>query len=81
MLTLINPNRMRPPIAPIGLDYLAACTAAAGIQTEVLDLALADDPHKVMADYFASHSPRPRWTDSATSTTASAQRPVVPPAA
>jgi radical SAM superfamily enzyme YgiQ (UPF0313 family) len=48
---------MRPPIAPIGLDYLAACTAAAGIQTEVLDLALADDPHKVMADYFASHSP------------------------
>jgi radical SAM superfamily enzyme YgiQ (UPF0313 family) len=57
MLTLINSNRMRPPIAPIGLDYLAASAAAAGIRTEVLDLCLVDDPQKRMADYFASRCP------------------------
>ncbi|MBE0536808.1 MAG: radical SAM protein [Phycisphaerae bacterium] len=57
MLTLVNPNRMRPPIAPIGLDYLAAAAEAAGIQTEVLDLCLVDDPQKAMADYFGAHSP------------------------
>jgi len=57
MLTLINPNRMRPPIAPIGLDYLAASAAAAGIQTEVLDLCLVDDPHKAMTDYFSASTP------------------------
>jgi len=57
MLTLINPNRMRPPIAPIQLDYLASSAIAAGIPTEVLDLCLVDDSQKAMADYFSAARP------------------------
>ena len=30
MLTLINTNRMTPPIAPVGLDYMAGAARAAG---------------------------------------------------
>jgi hypothetical protein len=30
MLTLINTNRMVPPIAPVGLDYVAAAARRAG---------------------------------------------------
>lgn len=35
---LVNTNLMRPPIAPIGLDYLADALHEAGAQVEVLDL-------------------------------------------
>ena len=56
-ITLINPNRMTPPIAPIALDYLAPATRAAGIQTDILDLALVDQPDDILAQYFAGHTP------------------------
>jgi radical SAM superfamily enzyme YgiQ (UPF0313 family) len=57
MLTLINTNRMRPPVAPIGLDYVACAARQAGIATEVLDLGLAADPAAALREYFASHAP------------------------
>ncbi|MCR4415833.1 MAG: radical SAM protein [Thermoguttaceae bacterium] len=57
MLTLINTNRMKPPIAPIGLDYLATAARAAGIETDVVDLCLAGDPGQTLTDYFARHTP------------------------
>ena len=41
MLLLINANRMQPPIAPIGLDYLAAYLRVRGERVEVLDLTWA----------------------------------------
>jgi tryptophan 2-C-methyltransferase len=44
MLTLINTNRMTPPIAPIGLDYVGEAVRQAGLDVELVDLALADDP-------------------------------------
>jgi len=53
MLTLINTNRMTPLIGPIGLDYIATSVQQAGIDVEVLDLGLADDPAKAMQDYFS----------------------------
>lgn len=44
MLTLINANRMLPPIAPIGLDYVAGAARRAGLTVEVLELGLAERP-------------------------------------
>ncbi len=58
MLTLINANRMTPLVAPIGLDYVAGASRQAGIETEVLDLALAADPDAAVRDYFARVHPR-----------------------
>lgn len=41
---MVNPNRMRPPIAPIGLDLLGDALDRHGIPFAICDLALADDP-------------------------------------
>lgn len=54
MVTLINTNRMTPPIGPIGLDYIAPAVRAAGFRAEVLDLCLADDPRQVLDRHFAA---------------------------
>jgi len=40
MLTLVNTNRMTPPIAPVALDYLAGAARGAGIDVHLLDLCL-----------------------------------------
>lgn len=40
---LINPNTIRPLVAPIGLDYLACGLKARGFEPELLDLSFADD--------------------------------------
>ncbi len=40
---LINPNRMKPAIAPIGLDYLADSLEAAGHTARLLDLCFSED--------------------------------------
>jgi len=57
MLTLINTNRMAPLIGPIGLDYVAAAAEKAGIDVEVVDLGLADQPEKAVKDYFSTREP------------------------
>jgi radical SAM superfamily enzyme YgiQ (UPF0313 family) len=57
MLTLINTNRMLPPIAPVGLDYLAETVRRAGFEVDLLDLCLAEDHHAALAEYFAGHRP------------------------
>ncbi|MDH7568427.1 MAG: B12-binding domain-containing radical SAM protein [Armatimonadota bacterium] len=43
-LLLVNTNRMRPPVAPIGLDYVGAALRAAGHAVSLLDLCFEDDP-------------------------------------
>ena len=58
MLTLINTNRMQPPIAPVGLEYVASAAKATGLEVDILDLCLADDPIKALRDYFAACAPR-----------------------
>ncbi len=48
---------MSPPIAPIGLDYIAASARKAGIEVELLDLCLADNPDAAMKNYFSGNNP------------------------
>ena len=57
MLTLINANRMLPPIAPVGLEYVAAAARRAGLDVEILDLCLAADPAGLAAAHFARSAP------------------------
>ena len=58
MITLINTNRMTPPIAPVGLDYISAALRQSKIEVDILDLCLADDAADVvLRRYFARHSP------------------------
>ena len=42
-VAIVNTNRIRPPIAPIGLDYVAEALNTAGHHVEILDLCWADD--------------------------------------
>ncbi|MDZ7616504.1 MAG: cobalamin-dependent protein, partial [Patescibacteria group bacterium] len=56
-LTLINTNRMVPPIAPVGLDYVASAARAAGASVDVVDLCLATEPRRALRDYFTAGNP------------------------
>ena len=51
-IALVNTNRIKPPIAPIGLEYVAEALNAAGHDIEVLDLCWADDWNAAIADFF-----------------------------
>jgi len=57
MLTLINANRMIPPIAPIGLDYVAGAARRAGLEVELVDLCLAGDTAAALAAALAERRP------------------------
>ena len=57
MVTLINANTMTPPIAPIGLDYIGSVLKKAGYEVELLDLCLAEEGEKCVADYFSTAAP------------------------
>jgi tryptophan 2-C-methyltransferase len=52
-IALINGNRIRPPIAPIGLDYVAEAVQAAGHHPVVLDLCWESDRDGAVARFFA----------------------------
>ena len=54
---LINTNRMKPPIAPLALDYLGAALRAAGHEPRLLDLCWESDAAAAVAGAFAG--PRP----------------------
>ncbi len=55
-IALINTNRMQPPIAPIGLDYVAEALGAAGHSIELLDLAWEENPQASIESFFAKAS-------------------------
>jgi radical SAM superfamily enzyme YgiQ (UPF0313 family) len=58
MLVLINTNTMRPPIAPIGIDYVAGAVRKTGYQVDVVDLCLSDESEMMLRQYFATHDPK-----------------------
>ncbi len=53
-VALVNTNRITPPIAPIGLEYVAEALSAAGHQPEILDLCWEDRPASAIARFFAN---------------------------
>jgi len=57
MLVLINTNTIIPPIAPVGLDYVASGAKSLGVETEVLDLCLVADKQKSLEKFFSDKNP------------------------
>lgn len=54
---LVNTNLMRPPVAPIGLDYLADSIRAAGHEARLLDLCFSDNIEKDIVSAAGSFDP------------------------
>jgi len=54
---LVNPNRMKPGVAPIALDYLAHALRQAGFEVDLLDLCFSPDPAPEIERYFATAAP------------------------
>lgn len=56
-MTLINTNMMKPPIGPLGLDYIAGASKKCGINTETLDLCLEKSYEQALKKYFSQKEP------------------------
>ena len=54
---LLNPNRMKPAVAPIALDYLSSALIEYHFQADVLDLCFTTDWTKDIDRYFSHNSP------------------------
>lgn len=54
---LVNPNRMRPPIAPLGLEYCAAAIKRAGYEPILCDLAFAPNGRAALEEALGSARP------------------------
>ncbi|MCP2258517.1 tryptophan 2-C-methyltransferase [Streptoalloteichus tenebrarius] len=58
LVTLVNPNKVHPPIAPYALDILATSLEADGFAVEVLDLTFVrDDWRPSVRAYFTTRRP------------------------
>jgi hypothetical protein len=51
-VVLINTNLTQPPVAPIGLDYVAEALHAAGHAVKLLDLCWEEDPDSAIGRFF-----------------------------
>ncbi|MGD9022793.1 MAG: cobalamin-dependent protein, partial [Deltaproteobacteria bacterium] len=56
IVALINTNRIKPPIAPIGLEYVAEALSAAGHQVKVLDLCWEHDCDAAITRFLSETS-------------------------
>ena len=48
----VNTNLMKPPVAPIGLEYVAEAVRASGHSVEVLDLCFEEHPESAVSRFF-----------------------------
>jgi radical SAM superfamily enzyme YgiQ (UPF0313 family) len=55
-ILLVNPNQMKPPVAPIALDYLASALKDFGHRGDLLDLCFSNDLFADIRHHFASNS-------------------------
>jgi len=53
---LVNPNQMKPAVAPIALDYLASALREHQLQVDILDLCFSVDWAQDIDRYFADKS-------------------------
>ena len=51
-IALINTNRLQPPVAPIGLDYVAEALHEAGHSVNLLDLCWEENPHSALVKFL-----------------------------
>lgn len=53
---LVNPNQMKPAVAPLALDYLSHALQQHQFQVDLLDLCFSSDTVSPIEDYFAHNS-------------------------
>jgi len=53
---LVNPNQMKPAVAPLALDYLADALESSGFQVDVLDLCFSSDWGRDVDSYFTQNA-------------------------
>jgi hypothetical protein len=51
-IALVNTNRLQPPVAPIGLDYVAEALHAAGHSIALLDLCWEENPESAIIRFL-----------------------------
>ncbi|MBI4581475.1 MAG: radical SAM protein [Planctomycetes bacterium] len=56
-VVLVNTNDMRPPVSPIGLDYVGDWLAEMDYDVRLVDLAFASDPAAEITDALADGEP------------------------
>ena len=54
---LVNPNQMRPPVTPVGLDYVASSLELEGFEVDLLDLCFAPSWKEAVDAYFEDNDP------------------------
>ena len=58
-ILLVNPNQMKPPVAPLALDYLASALSESGFEVDLLDLCFCQNSEDFTPEidrYFALNS-------------------------
>ncbi len=53
-VALVNTNRITPPIAPIGLEYVAEALCASGQEVDILDLCWEEQWEQAIATFFGN---------------------------
>ncbi len=56
-VVLINANTMRPPVAPLALDYIGGRLRASGVPVRLVDLSFADDSGAALARALGDEEP------------------------
>lgn len=54
---LVNPNRIKPPVIPLALEYLASSIESRGWEVDILDLCFVENFRKAVDDYFKKNHP------------------------
>lgn len=55
-VALVNTNRIKPPIAPLGLEYVAEALASQGHKPEILDLCWVEDWRSEIVRFFSRNN-------------------------